>query len=347
MKTPFLFTVLLLILNGLQAQPTIKATGGLGKNINWAQIKKEEESGDVPGFFYNDCAQGVEIVAVSSNLNPQGKNNYKSENLTDNSPMTAWVEGNSGDGIGEWFEVKSYNVNTIYNGYQATPASFINNSRVKKFKVYLNKKPICFLELTDEMGVQHFELPATSGLSPDKPGIFRFEIVEIYKGTKWTDVCISHVDNVACCFMENTMIATPENTTLISKLSNNQKVYTVDLQNNQTKVSEVLQVSTAKHLKMILLKTKTKSVELTPDHPVFVKNIGFVSIKKLSFLTHCSFDELVNQYEILVWNETLQQTEFESIQKITEIEGVFDTYTIRKIENGNTYIANGIVTKTY
>jgi len=117
--------------------PTIKAVGGGGTNVDWLEEKKNTDP-EGPGYFYNDCAQGVDPIKASSTLAPQGKNNYSVKNLSDDSPMTAWVEGKSDYGIGEWFEIKAINVNVIYNGYQSSPISWINNSRVKKFKVYKN-----------------------------------------------------------------------------------------------------------------------------------------------------------------------------------------------------------------
>ena len=55
--------------------PVIKAVGGGGRNVNWPLIKKNEGS-DGPGYFYNDCAQGVKPFKASSTLAGQGNKNY-------------------------------------------------------------------------------------------------------------------------------------------------------------------------------------------------------------------------------------------------------------------------------
>jgi hypothetical protein len=175
-----------------QTLPTINAKGGKGQSVDWLPIKEEEHE----GFFFNECAGIVEIVSASSELKPQGTKTYSVENLRDEDPMTAWVEGKPGYGIGESFSVRALTINTIYNGYQSTPLNWKNNSRVKKLKVYKDNKAICFLLLTDEMGEQVFTLPIKKD---EEFHVFKFEIVEVYKGLKWDDVAVSHVDYVEKC----------------------------------------------------------------------------------------------------------------------------------------------------
>src|SRR5205085_4384719 len=92
--------------------PTIVAEGGSDKPLNWPEIKKVDDAEkDGPGFFYNDCAQGVGDARASSSLPAQGAKKYSAINLTDNDPMTAWVEGKPGPGIGEWFSITAPSVN--------------------------------------------------------------------------------------------------------------------------------------------------------------------------------------------------------------------------------------------
>ena len=325
--------------------PTINAIGGGGKNINWETIKKEKlKDINGPDFFYFDCGESVSAIRASSTLAPSGNTKYNVTNLTDDDPMTAWVEGVKGYGIGEWFEVKAQQINGMYNGYQSSPQNWLNNSRVKKFKVYKNNKPLCFLILTDEMDRQYFELPDNNFLN-DTTFIFKFEIVEVYKGLKWDDVCISHITDMRCCFSENTFINGNDKAISITDIKKENEILVIDIEKNLTSNTKVQVTTTQKHLSLFKLTTATKKIEVTFDHPLYFKSYGFSSISRL--LKHIDLNSIIDTIEIMTWNDSLKKTEYEKITNLEKITGVFNTYTILKLEKGNTYIANGFITKTY
>jgi hypothetical protein len=138
------------------------------------------------------CTDPVgDVLASSTLIDKSGRYNYDASNLGDADFNTAWVEGEDGYGIGEFIEFDVGGILlclTIYNGHQKSIDLWKNNSRVKTFKVYRNNSPICFLELEDIMSGQSFSLEDVGG--SDR---LRFEIVEIYKGDKWKDVCVSDI----------------------------------------------------------------------------------------------------------------------------------------------------------
>ena len=157
------------------------------------------------------CYSGNYLIAqnASSTLSSNGNYNYDVNNMTDGDPRTAWVEGKSGYGIGESFECifEADNGNiTILNGLQKSVKLWKYNSRVKTFKVYYDNMPICYLQLEDNMLWQHFDFDEVF-LDPNDTeskygeyrecctGVFRFEIVDIYPGEKWKDVCISEFEH--------------------------------------------------------------------------------------------------------------------------------------------------------
>lgn len=338
---------LLVFSTALWAQlPIIKAKGGEGENVDWAAIKALV---DGPGFFDNPCAQGVSPEHVSSSLKSQGSHTYKMHNLSDDNPQTAWVEGVRGYGIGEWFEVQAITVNVIYNGYQSSPSKWKNNSRVKRFKVYHDGDPLCFLDLTDEMGAQHFELPHRANW--ESKGNFRFEIVEVYKGNKWEDVCISHVDHVACCMAPSTLVSTSKNaSTTIKNLEEGTSILAIDLDNQTTFNATVTLTTEQRHLSLLEISTATYNIAITPDHPLYIEGKGFVSLGQL--LSQMAADEtwtdLVQKgVRVMVFNDQTQQTYYETIEQIEQVQGDFQTHTILSIEQGSTYIANGFVNKVY
>ncbi|HNW91093.1 MAG TPA: hypothetical protein PKN48_15645 [Bacteroidales bacterium] len=344
----FIFLFLITLSFSVASQiPTIKAVGGAGTNILWAEEKMNTDP-EGPGFFYNDCSQNVKPVSASSTLAPQGAADYDIKNLNDDDPMTAWIEGKPDYGIGEYFEIETPNVNTIYNGYQASPTTWKNNSRVKTFKVYKDNKPLCFLELTDEMGAQRFELPGETNYNYENPSIFKFEIVEIYKGLKWPDVAISHVDLVLCCFAENTNILGSTSDLPVSGIICGQNVYTVDINSGAISNTEIQKTTRQTHLSLLKIHTASKQIDVTPDHPLYIKNYGFISLSKILDIKGWKNNkDLINEIEILTWDDKSSKLLYEKLTGIELIHGVFETFSILKISRGSTFIANGFVTKTY
>jgi len=327
--------------------PVITAIGGGGKNIDWPSIKAEEDADpEGPGFFYRDCAQGVKATNASSTLAAQGAKSYNVSNLSDNNPMTAWVEGVGGYGIGQWFEVSAPRVNTIYNGYQATTTSWYNNSRVKRFKVYIDGKAHCFLDLTDEMGAQSFDL---GEMYYDSSYVFRFEIADVYKGAKWDDVAISHVDDVACCFAVNTqLMAVAGSFVEAGSLERGSEIMAYDFAADSVYSSVVEMKSTQKHITLLHISAGSKQIDVTPDHPLYVKDRGFVSMNRLREETPGkSYSEIAGTFELLMWDAAQGASYFATVESVEVLTGDFQTVTVRRLSNGGMYIANGFVSKTY
>lgn len=349
------FTIILCIVflqANLFAQiPTVKAIGGDGRNISWAkeQQKYQNEIGNNgPGYFYCDCCQGVTPIKASSTLKGQGTKNYSIKNISDNNPMTAWVEGVSGYGLNEGFEIKGM-ANVIYNGYQSSPTNWKNNSRVKKFKILANGKPLCYLELTDEMGSQQFDLP----FKPDnyeEMGKVKlvFIIVDVYKGLKWDDVAISGLDYKLCCFGTDTYISINQKQIRISEIKKGNDIECIDIDNNKVYKSKVNSVVSVEHINLVKISTNTKTLTLTKEHPINIKDYGFISLSILSSKLNLEMTELVNNnILILTWDKENKVTKYEQLTNLEIIEGKQKTYSIRDISKGENYIVNGIITSTY
>lgn len=329
-----------------QTLPVIQATGGEGQSVNWPQIQKEEDAEkDGPGFFYRDCSQGVKVVSASSTLKDQGGKTYGVNNLADDNPMTAWVEGKPGYGIGESFTIKAPRVNSIFNGYQATPATWKNNSRVKKFKVYADGKPICFLLLKDEMGEQVFELPLSS--NNEKDITFKFEIADVYKGLKWDDVAISHVDNNGCCFAGKTTIG-PDNIEIESIAGSDENVAIICINplTNESYHASQYRVTAQLHTGMVEVSTAHHSITITTDHPLAVKGMGFVSLQRLRLKRGLdNIESLAGVTDVMVWDG--EHACYEKITSIRKIPGAWKTYTIKGLPLQSAYVAGGFVTTSY
>lgn len=144
--------------------------------------------------------------------------------VTDNDTKTAWVEGAKDYGIGEVLVVSCIDLKKpvqIWSGYGKSPAIFVQNSRPKKIKLlvvqseaadptqygswYRNLKVIkqTEVELKDLNGFQPLGIPAFSASSytdkdqnkRDYNYFLAIVILDVYKGTKYSDTCISEIKN--------------------------------------------------------------------------------------------------------------------------------------------------------
>lgn len=150
------------------------------------------------------CGGEVQRVTASSHLKAQGKFNYLPKNAHDFNHETVWAEGAAGQGIGEWLEYEfagncpRVTGVKILPGHVKTLAAWQANSRPHYLKVYYNGKPICILDVQDARGMQFFNLEKFGPFGyndANKPAWhLRFEIIEVYPGTKYADTVISELE---------------------------------------------------------------------------------------------------------------------------------------------------------
>ena len=149
------------------------------------------------------CGGEVQRVTASSHLKAQGRFNYLPKNAHDFNHESVWAEGVQGQGIGEWLEYEfagacpRVTAVKILPGHVKTKAAWEANSRPKYIKVYYLGKPICILDLQDVRGMQYFDLEKFGPFGyhdSNKPTWrLRFEIVDVYPGTKYQDTVISEL----------------------------------------------------------------------------------------------------------------------------------------------------------
>ena len=141
------------------------------------------------------CGGGNYKIKASSSLG----DSYKAEFANDLSYKTAWVEGKKDEGIGEYLEYYFENDSPriteiiISNGYMKSEETWKNNNRVKKLKLYVNGVPFGILNLKDSRTDQYFEI-GTLGHNKNRTDlILKFEILEVYKGSKYNDTAITEI----------------------------------------------------------------------------------------------------------------------------------------------------------
>ncbi|NMB64112.1 MAG: hypothetical protein GYA16_04495 [Spirochaetes bacterium] len=142
---------------------------------------------------------GIATTEASSYLPPYKDIKYEPFYARDNKLTTAWCEGVKGDGIGEWIQFtlsawESYGeiINVyrilIVNGFAASKELYYANNRVKKLQIEFSEGQKKILELKD--GVLDYQVFVVH----TKTKWVRMRILEVYKGKKYDDTCISEVD---------------------------------------------------------------------------------------------------------------------------------------------------------
>ena len=120
--------------------------------------------------------------------------NYKVENVTDNNPSTAWIEGVSGDGIGEFIQFSSNNTFRvdkidIMNGFSKNQKTYMKNNRVKKVIIEFSDKSQQVYELEDNN--MEYQTIDTGGINTNSVKVI---IQEVYTdGRLYQDTCISEI----------------------------------------------------------------------------------------------------------------------------------------------------------
>ncbi len=305
------------------------------------------------------CGGGPKKVEASSFLISQGSNTYEPDNAHDLHYRTAWVEGEKGYGIGEYleytFEGASPRINEIkiINGYVKSKAVWLNNSRVKTLKMYIDDKPYAILNLKDFYGKQTFRVKPIGNsnrtnleLLKTKPDWkLKFEIIDIYKGLKYDDVAITEIYFSGLdvhCFAKGTKIQLSDNKTInIEELKVGYSIAYLDFSENKIKSARIEKLEKAIHHELITYHFESGlQITATKDHPFKIKNKSWASLLPLKSSQYKGFDEI----EKIKINDLFLT--HEGTEKLILIEYLFgpqETLTIAKTSEGDNFIANGLI----
>ena len=321
---------------------------------------------------WRDSNGGPYKVTATSTLDDK---KYPSMNMMDKRLDKAWVEGANGYGIGEkitfYFANHSPRVTLIgiHNGYTKTDRTWIENTRVKELKVYVNNIPYMLLELADNWQGQSFLLPEPLGRFPiDKcsidndsevsEGIANFrvwtltlEIMSVYPGEKYDDTAISEIgfmgiDAAAYCIAEGALIACPDGSGIkkIETLTVGDEVYCYDTDSQTTGISKIKTIQMVSHDYLLHISTQKSMLSLTEGHPVYIDKKGWCSINPAqTSQSYPSFGHVSRYQEgdyVLIINNNLSIPQ--RIERIEPVHQQTNTYYI-ELENGNAIIAEGMV----
>ena len=300
------------------------------------------------------CGGGPYEITASSIL-PSNDSLYVSDNIHDFNLLTAWVPDTKQEVIGAKinFHFKPFSPRVtqikIYNGYIKKHDLWKKNARVKKLKLYVNNKPIAILELQDTTAEQSFKFEPLNSKVENRESIITFEIIEVYKGSKYDDVAISEINFDGLdvhCFAAGTKISLPENKTKnIEEIIKGESILTYNENNQSLEETEVTQVVKVYHNNLIKIQFGNQSIITTNDHPFFIKNKGWASLNPAKSNTDYIQDAPVKQIEL---NDYIYIPESGEYLQITEIKPITKpqiTYTL-EISKGSNFIANGALVKT-
>lgn len=296
------------------------------------------------------CGGGPEKVSASSRLKPAGDITYDGKNAHDFSLKTAWVEGVPGYGEGEYLEYLFKNTSPrltdilIYNGYVKSESGWKKNSRVKRLKLSVNRKPFAILDLRDTRALQTFRLPGPLGRTSDgKDMVLRFEILDVYKGDAYDDTAITELyfDGLDVhCLAPDTIVATPEGDRPIGSLSAGDRVLQYDPGTARLDVATVTRVVRAEHDHAVTLQLEDgRTITATADHPFWIIGKGWSSYEPGGSRERHRYRP---GDRFLLYDSGSGAREM-VLQEVIPVEGYTVMYTL-ELDRGQGFIGNGAVT---
>ena len=167
----------------------IKGVVALGAKI---KEKTENDTIQVDNKVTSNLITWDNVYASSHLI--QKSMNYKIENVIDDNPSTAWIEGVSDDGIGQFIQFSSNNTFwvdkiDIINGFSKNQKTYMKNNRVKKVIIEFSDKSQQVYELEDNnMEYQTIDI---GGINTNSVKVI---IQEVYtNGRVYKDTCISEI----------------------------------------------------------------------------------------------------------------------------------------------------------
>ncbi|GAA0722173.1 hypothetical protein GCM10009430_24310 [Aquimarina litoralis] len=308
------------------------------------------------------CGASVAQVAASSYLSSQGNTTYSPKNAHDFDYKSAWVEGVSGYGIGEYitysFPQENPRITTIsiVNGYVKSEKAWRANSRVKKIKMYLDDEPYAILMMEDKRAAHHFTVPPIGNgdrhnydeLSKLPDWTLKFEILEVYPGEKYEDTVISEIyfDGIDVhCFAAGTKITMADTTKKnIEELRIGDEILSYNTSTTTYSTSVIKELANPVHDQLITITFDDQShITCTTDHPLLTSKGSWVSYHPAKTMRDYDYDtvELLEVGTIL-----LGENQSKRITSIAKDINEQLTYTIVELDNGTNFIANGIIVGT-
>lgn len=311
------------------------------------------------------CGGGPYLITASSQLDSIDSIGYAPSNVHDLDYKTAWVEGANGKGIGEvltyHFKMNSPRITSlmIANGYVKSSAAWSSNGRVKKLKMYVEDTLFAILNLKDSKRLQIFQIDTIGygwnipkSINADDIWTMKFEILEVYPGSKFEDIAISEIffDGIDVhCFPAGTQVTMADRTKkTIEKLKKNDLILSYNEENKKAEAAAIMETSKKIHHNFIEIKLANgNSIISTEDHPYLLASGEWASFDKSKTENAYLFNEIqqlsIGQSLLLNINGHTSSSKVISIDTTKKSQA---TYTITSLSKNRSFIANDIIVGT-
>jgi hypothetical protein len=302
---------------------------------------------------------GDSIGIRSSSHLPSHRNKYSyvAKNAHDLSFATAWVEGANGNGIGEYLEYRFDNTHPrvtqiiIHNGYVKSEKAWQDNGRVKKLKMILDGQPFALLALEDTKAAQRFTFEPLGHRKDGKDMYIRFEIMEVYPGAKYEDVAITEIYfngiDVHCLAGESLITMADHSTKRIDQIQKGDVIMTYHPEKKEVNTFIVRHMLEVMHERISVLHFENdEKLRITPDHPVFSFDTGWVASDPAAANDYYHFQniQILQPGDSVAYRaKSTQEFQTKRIKKIAYLEETTTTYALSGLPDGWGFFANGVL----
>ena len=192
-------------------------------NFDLSKHKQLKITYNIKNWYFKSLYEKYPLYAVinaTSELT-EGRTVYYASNLHDRNCDTAWVEGKSDFGKGERITIntgrKWVTQILLVNGFRKSEKTFYENNRIKRIALYVDDvkmgemefpdRKYCRVDMTnildegellnlgDFFSGDYSKTMQGRGFRPDSK--IEIEILDVYKGTKYNDTCVSDIYMIA------------------------------------------------------------------------------------------------------------------------------------------------------
>jgi hypothetical protein len=148
------------------------------------------------------------------------------------------------------------------------------------------------------------------------------------------------------CLTGETKIALHNGTaTEIRRVKTGDLVMSFNAETGKTESAIVLEMKKVKHDNIVTLSFETAQVNITDDHPIWVKGKGWASLNPKRSMSYLKLEKvsLLQLGDVCLFINSDGTTGESQLMKMELVPGEFDTYTITKLSRNKAFFANGIM----